>query len=61
MRRVGALMGYAENDPEAKVFFAGFTQRLAEMGWVKGYARLQRVNATRNLCPGCASLGARGE
>jgi putative tryptophan/tyrosine transport system substrate-binding protein len=26
MRRVGVLMGYAENDPEAKVFFAGFTK-----------------------------------
>jgi putative ABC transport system substrate-binding protein len=36
MRRVGVLMGYAENDPEAKVFFAGFTQRLAELGWVEG-------------------------
>jgi putative tryptophan/tyrosine transport system substrate-binding protein len=36
MRRVGVLMGYAENDPEAKVFFAEFTQRLAELGWVEG-------------------------
>jgi putative tryptophan/tyrosine transport system substrate-binding protein len=36
MRRVGVLMGYAENDPEAKVFFAGFTQRLAELGWLEG-------------------------
>jgi putative tryptophan/tyrosine transport system substrate-binding protein len=36
MRHLGVLMGYAENDPEAKVFFAGFTQRLAELGWVEG-------------------------
>jgi putative ABC transport system substrate-binding protein len=36
MRRVGVLMGYAESDPEAKVFLAGFTQRLAELGWVEG-------------------------
>jgi putative tryptophan/tyrosine transport system substrate-binding protein len=36
MRRVGVVMGYAENDPKAKVFFAGFTQRLAELGWVEG-------------------------
>ena len=31
-RRIGMLMGYAESDPEAKGFFAGFTQRLAEAG-----------------------------
>jgi putative tryptophan/tyrosine transport system substrate-binding protein len=36
MRRVGVLMGYAEDDSEAKVFFAAFTQRLAELGWVEG-------------------------
>ena len=36
MRRIGVLMGYAESDPEAKGFFAGFTQRLAELGWIDG-------------------------
>jgi putative tryptophan/tyrosine transport system substrate-binding protein len=36
MRRVGVLMGYAESDPEAKVFFAGFMQTLAELGWIEG-------------------------
>jgi putative ABC transport system substrate-binding protein len=35
-RRLGVLMGYAESDPEAKGFFAGFTQRLAELGWIDG-------------------------
>jgi len=34
IRRLGVLMGYAESDPEAKDFFAGFTQRLAELGWL---------------------------
>ena len=28
MRRIGVLMGYAESDPEAKGFFAGFVQSL---------------------------------
>jgi putative tryptophan/tyrosine transport system substrate-binding protein len=36
MRRIGVLMGYAENDPGAKAFLAGFIQRLAELGWVDG-------------------------
>ena len=36
LRRVGVLMGYAENDLEANGFFAGFRQRLAELGWLDG-------------------------
>src|SRR5262249_15324288 len=39
-RRLGVLMGYAESDPEAKGFFAGFTQRLAELGWQFGMVEL---------------------
>jgi len=35
-RRLGVLMGYADGDPEAKSFFAGFKQRLGELGWVEG-------------------------
>jgi putative ABC transport system substrate-binding protein len=30
------LMGYEENDPEAKSFLAAFRQRLTELGWVDG-------------------------
>jgi putative ABC transport system substrate-binding protein len=33
MRRLGVLMGYAENDPEAKALLLEFTQGLAELGW----------------------------
>jgi len=36
MRRIGVLMGYAESDPEAKGFLAGFTRKLGELGWIDG-------------------------
>ena len=35
MRRVGALMGYAENDPEAQLRLAAFKEKLAALGWVE--------------------------
>jgi putative tryptophan/tyrosine transport system substrate-binding protein len=33
VRRVGVLMGFGENDPEAKAFLSAFTKGLAELGW----------------------------
>jgi len=36
MRRIGALMGYGENDPEARALLSGFTQGLAELDWTEG-------------------------
>jgi putative ABC transport system substrate-binding protein len=36
MRRVGVLMGYAQGDPSAQSFFAGFAQSLQELGWTVG-------------------------
>jgi putative tryptophan/tyrosine transport system substrate-binding protein len=36
VRHVGALMGWDPNDPEAKVYFSAFTQRLSELGWRDG-------------------------
>ena len=36
LRRVGVLMGYAENDPEAQIRFAAFVKRLAALGWIEG-------------------------
>src|ERR1700693_2348446 len=36
MRRIGVLMPFDENDPEAKAYLAGFTQGLAELGWTNG-------------------------
>jgi hypothetical protein len=36
MRRIGALMGIAENDVDAKVRAVAFQQRLHELGWTEG-------------------------
>jgi putative tryptophan/tyrosine transport system substrate-binding protein len=36
VRRVGVLMAFDENDPEAKAYLSGFTQGLAELGWTDG-------------------------
>src|ERR1700674_2985047 len=36
MRRIGVLIDYGENDPEAKAFLSGFTRGLAELGWTDG-------------------------
>ena len=36
MRRIGALMPFAENDPEAKVWLSRFIQGLSELGWTDG-------------------------
>jgi putative ABC transport system substrate-binding protein len=35
-RRIGVLMGWDENVPEAKAFLSGFTDGLAEAGWSDG-------------------------
>jgi putative tryptophan/tyrosine transport system substrate-binding protein len=35
-RRIGVLMPYEENDPEAKAQLSAFTQGLAELGWIDG-------------------------
>jgi putative ABC transport system substrate-binding protein len=34
--RVGVLMAYDENDPEANAYLSGFTQGLSELGWTDG-------------------------
>ena len=36
MRRIGVLVPYAENDPEAKARFAAFLQGLQQSGWTDG-------------------------
>ena len=36
VRRIGALMGFAENDPEARLWIAKFIQGLSELGWIVG-------------------------
>jgi putative tryptophan/tyrosine transport system substrate-binding protein len=36
VRRVGALMGWSETDPEYRSWFAAFVQEFARLGWVDG-------------------------
>src|SRR5437868_11588487 len=36
IRRIGVLMGYAEDDPEAQRRLDAFKQRLEELGWTQG-------------------------
>jgi putative ABC transport system substrate-binding protein len=36
MRRIGVLMGYAENDLEAKAWIKGFVEGLKKLGWIEG-------------------------
>jgi len=36
VRRIGVLMPYDENDPEAKRRYSAFTQALADVGWTDG-------------------------
>jgi putative ABC transport system substrate-binding protein len=36
IRRLGVLMATGENDPEGKAELSGFTQGLAELGWIDG-------------------------
>jgi putative tryptophan/tyrosine transport system substrate-binding protein len=41
--RVGVLMAYGENDPEAKAVLSRFTQGLSELGWTDGRNLLMDV------------------
>jgi ABC-type uncharacterized transport system substrate-binding protein len=36
MRRIGMLMGYAEDDPEAQAWVAAFREGLQKLGWTDG-------------------------
>ena len=36
VRRVGVLMGFADNDSEARVWIARFTQGLSDLSWIEG-------------------------
>jgi putative tryptophan/tyrosine transport system substrate-binding protein len=40
VRRIGVLMGFDENDPEAKGWLSAFTQGLAESGWTDTNLRM---------------------
>ena len=50
VRRIGVLMGYAEDDPETKLRLADFRERLAKRGWLEG----RNVHITYRFRPGSA-------
>jgi putative tryptophan/tyrosine transport system substrate-binding protein len=37
MRRIGVLMVFSENDPEARSWAGGFREELARLGWTEGH------------------------
>jgi putative ABC transport system substrate-binding protein len=37
MRRIGVLMAFSENDPEARSWAGGFREELARLGWTEGH------------------------
>ena len=52
MRRIGVLMGFAENDEVWQSYLASFKQRLQDLGWIEGrnvrvYYRFAGENAER--------------
>jgi hypothetical protein len=53
MRRVGVLMAFDENDPEAKAYLSGFTQGLAELGWTDGRNLRMDVRWAAGKVVGC--------
>ena len=56
LRQVGALMGYAENDPEGQARVGSFREGLQKLGWAEG--RNIRID-TRWATPGDAELRQR--
>jgi putative ABC transport system substrate-binding protein len=57
VRRVGVLMSYDEDDPEAKARISAFTQALAGLGWTEGRnvrMDLRRFSGDANRIPALA-------
>jgi putative ABC transport system substrate-binding protein len=48
MRRIGVLMGYAEDDPETKPRLAAFRQMLEKRGWAEG----RNIHIETRFAPG---------
>ena len=53
MRRIGVLMGYAENDSEAQDWVAAFREGLQKLGWMEGRTSGSTLaGPTWRLCSG---------
>jgi putative tryptophan/tyrosine transport system substrate-binding protein len=49
-RRIGVLMAFSENDPEAQSWAGGFREELAKLGWSEGHnIRIDTRWATANV------------
>ena len=53
VRRIGVLMAYAENDPQAQAWYAAFLEGLQKLGWTEG--RNIRIG-TRWVAPDAESM-----
>ena len=54
IRRIGMLIGYAENDPETQARLAAFRQGLDHLGWMEG----RNVHIDYRFAPASARSGA---
>jgi len=54
IRRVGVLVGLAENDPEAKARFSAFRQGFEKLGWFEGGATCTSITAMRRPDRACS-------
>jgi len=60
VRRLGVLVGLAENDPEIKERIAGLRQGLEKLGWVEGSKlRIDYRFAAGRQCYGRDPIGGR--
>jgi hypothetical protein len=49
-RRIGALIGFAEDDPGTKRFVGAFLKSLADLGWAIGSRTHHRISVWRRRC-----------
>src|SRR3974390_2091583 len=49
MRRIGVLMAFAENDPEAQSWVAGFREELGKLGWTDHNIQIDTRWATADV------------
>jgi putative tryptophan/tyrosine transport system substrate-binding protein len=50
VRRVGVLLGLAENDPEAQSWLGGFRQGLEKLGWLQSNLLIDYRYARGSSC-----------
>jgi len=49
VRRIGVLMAFAENDPEAQSWVAGFREELGKLGWTDHNIQIDTRWATADV------------